>query len=362
MPYYNITINAEQVSLSFNAADPGKTNTGKTNTGKNPEAADAGITSLAEAQVRALLREKYTPYKITNLRLADAYQMTDLNYRANKAVRLATCARWLEFALPPLGDDKRYKLVKTSSCHVRLCPVCQWRRSLNTFRNLAQVYDRLNLGYKHIFLTLTLPNVSAEELSAELTRYSAGFVKMLRRKPFVDVIKGYTRALEITYNPERKDYHPHLHAILSVPLSYGKKQYISQEKFLQEWEDITGWVPAEHLNSRGEPTDLQVNVKAIKSVDGKAIAELAKYSVKPADYIRPTLEDTAAIIQELDPAVDNRRFLAYGGVAKRVKREIFQDKNLEDIEADSLGNEWEDWERKVYEWHFSSEKYREITV
>lgn len=347
MPNYNITINAEQVSINFSALDHEK----------NPGTDGVSIGSLAEAEIRDLLRKKYTPYKITNLRLADAYQLTNLDHRTNKAVRLATCARWLEFALPPLGDDKRYKLVKTSSCHVRLCPVCQWRRSLNTFRNLAQVYDRLNLGYKHIFLTLTLPNVSAEELSAELTRYSVGFVKMLRRKPFADVIKGYTRALEITYNPDRKDYHPHLHAILSVPLSYGKKQYISQEKFLQEWEDITDWVPAEHNN-----VHLQVNVKAIKTVDGKSIAELAKYSVKPNDYIRPTLEETAAIIQELDPAVDNRRFLSYGGVAKRAKREIFQDRNLEDIEADSLGKEWEDWERKVYEWHFSTEKYREITV
>lgn len=344
MTYYNITINAEQVSLNFSASDPNGTDR-------------VNIGSLAEAEIRNLLREKYTPYKITNLRLADAYQLTNLHYRTNKAVRLVTCARWLEFALPPLGDDKKYKLVKTSSCHVRLCPVCQWRRSLNTFRNLAQVYDRLNLGYKHIFLTLTLPNVSAENLSAELTRYSAGFVKMLRRKPFADVIKGYTRALEITYNPERKDYHPHLHAILSVPLSYGKKQYISQEKFLQEWEDINGWKPAEHNN-----VHLQVNVKAVKSIDGKSIAEMAKYAVKPADYIRPTLEETAEIIQELDPAVDNRRFLSYGGVAKRVKREIFQDKNLEDIEADTLGKEWEEWERKVYEWHFSTESYKEITV
>lgn len=344
MTYYNITINAKQVSLNFSASDPNGTDR-------------VSVGSLAEAEIRNLLREKYTPYKITNLRLADAYQLTNLDYRTNKAVRLATCARWLEFALPPLGDDKRYKLVKTSSCHVRLCPVCQWRRSLNTFRNLAQVYDRLNPAYKHIFLTLTLPNVSAEDLSAELTRYSTGFVKMLRRKPFADIIKGYTRALEITYNPERKDYHPHLHAILSVPKSYGKKQYISQEKFLQEWEDINGWVPAEHNN-----VHLQVNVKAVKSIDGKSIAEMAKYAVKPADYIRPTLEDTAEIIQELDPAVDNRRFLSYGGVAKRVKREIFQDKNLEDIEADTLGKEWEEWERKVYEWHFSTESYKEITV
>ncbi|MBQ7290319.1 MAG: protein rep [Clostridia bacterium] len=347
MSYYNITINAKQVSLNFSASDPEK------NSGTD----GVQIASLAEAEIRNLLREKYTPYKITNLRLADAYQLTNLDYRTNKAVRLATCARWLEFALPPLGDDKRYKLVKTSSCHVRLCPVCQWRRSLNTFRNLAQVYDRLNQEYKHIFLTLTLPNVSAAELSAELSRYSDGFVKMLRRKPFADIVKGYTRALEITYNPGRKNFHPHLHAILSVPRSYGKKVYISQEKFLQEWEDITGWVPSEHKN-----VHLQVNVKAIKSVDGKSIAELAKYSVKPGDYIRPTLAETAEIIEELDPAVDNRRFLSYGGVAKRAKRELFQEKNLEDIEADTIGPEWEEWERKVYEWHFSSESYREITV
>lgn len=340
MSNYNITITGNQVVVNFGRVDPVG----------NPA---AEISSLSEAEIKSMLREKYTPYKITNLRLADAYQLTNLDYRVKKAVRLATCARWLEFAIPPLGDDSRYKLVKTSSCHVRLCPVCQWRRSLNTFRNLAKVYDQLNPYYKHIFLTLTIPNVKATELSSALTKYSEGFVKMLRRKPFCDVIKGYTRALEVTYNPKRKDYHPHLHAILSVPKSYGKKVYIPQEKFLQEWEEIVGW---------DKPYPLQVNVKAIKQVDGKSIAEMAKYSVKPRDYIRPTLEETADIIQELDPAVDNRRFLAYGGVAKQAKREIFQEKNLEDVETDTLGKEWESWERKIYEWHFSEEKYKEITV
>lgn len=338
MNYYSITINAEQVHLSFSADGV-------------PEKVE--VDSMATAEIRQLLREQFEPKKRHNLFLADAYQVSGMNNGPDKAVRLASCARWLEFAVPPEGDDKRYKITKTSSCHVRLCPVCQWRRSVNTYRNMAQIYAHSRLKeYKHIFVTVTQKNVPAEELGAELKRISDAYTAMLRRKPFKDIVKGYARTIEVTRNEKTGEYHPHIHAIWTVHQNYGRKVYITQEELRMEWAKALGldYLP-------------QCNMKKIKNVDGKSLAEISKYSVKPGDYITNSLQESADLLRIIDPALDGKRFVSYGGLIREIKQDIFRNGNLEDIESNPIpATEWETWERHLYEWHFSAGKYRRITV
>ncbi|RMH95205.1 replication protein, partial [Stutzerimonas nitrititolerans] len=56
------------------------------------------------------------------------------------------------------------------------------------------------------------------------------------------IAKGYVRKLEITYNKERDDYHPHFHVLIAVNKSYftDKRYYISQKEWLELWRDVTG--------------------------------------------------------------------------------------------------------------------------
>lgn len=119
MANYIINIKDSQVNIRF---IENSTSVGKNPIGKETEEV---IFSMAEAHISQTLREQFEPKKRHNMLLADAYQASGMTNASNKAVRLATCARWLEFAIPPDGEDKRYKITKTSSCHVRLCPVCQ---------------------------------------------------------------------------------------------------------------------------------------------------------------------------------------------------------------------------------------------
>lgn len=343
---YTVKVSARQVVINvinnYFAAEARKAD-------GNNEFNNAEIDSIAAAHVFQLVNEKFLQKKRDNLHLSLAYLLTDFENRQNKAARLTMCANYLEFALPPEGDDPRFKVVKTSSCHVRLCPVCQWRRSLNVFRNLAEIYEPLNKQYKHIFLTLTYPNCTGKKLPENINRFTEGFAKMMRRKPFKDIVLGYTRTIEVTHNEQTDLFHPHLHAILTVPKSYGKKVYIPFEDWQKEWHDITNWTGT---------FPLQVNVKMIKAVSGKAIAELAKYAVKPSDYIKKEIEETARLVQILDVALGGRRFVSYGGVVKQEKQKIFKSKNLEDVEAEEIPKaEWEEWERVIYEWHFGKEKY-----
>lgn len=357
---YNVNVSARQVVINvinnyFSAEATRKA--GESN-GTEPNTAE--IDSIAASHVFQLVNEKFSPKKRDNLHLAEAYLLTDFENRQAKSWRLSLCANYLEFALPPEGDDKRFKVVKTSSCHVRLCPVCQWRRSLNVFRNLAEIYEPLNKNYKHIFLTLTYPNCTGDELPEGINRFTDGFVKLIHRKPYKDFILGYTRTLEVTYNPILDNFHPHLHAILTVPKTYGKKIYIPFEEWRDEWEDIVGW---EYDPDDPESYHLQANVKMIKKVDGKSIAEIAKYAVKPSDYIRKSVKKTARLVQILDKALDGRRFVSYGGVVKQEKQKLFKSKSLEDIETEEIEKaEWKDWERVIYQWHFGKEKYERRKV
>ena len=344
---YSIEINAKQVILHIHeGVHPVHS---VHSAAEGAEQAD----SFADALVKQTLRDQFEPKKRHNLHLADAYQLAQIQNGADKAVRLATCARWLEFALPPDGDDKRFKITKTSSCHVRLCPVCQWRRSRNTFRNLALIYgDKQLRGQKHLFVTLTQRNVPAAQLRQEIKRLSDAYTAMMRRKPLKDIVKGYTRTIEITRNAKTGEYHPHIHAIWTVSRVYGHGEYISQKDLTQEWEKALklDYTPVCH-------------VQLIKNMDGKSVAEVAKYSVKPTDYITDSITDTAKIVEDLDAALDGKRFVSYGGIVKNVKQQLFASKPLEDIEAEEIPkSEWENWERVLYEWHFSEGKYKKITV
>ena len=346
---YNINVSARQVVINVinNYFSTEAARKAGESDGTEPNTAE--IDSIAASHVFQLVNEKFSPKKRDNLHLSEAYLLTDFQNREAKAWRLSLCANYLEFALPPEGDDKRFKVVKTSSCHVRLCPVCQWRRSLNVFRNLAEIYEPLNKSYKHIFLTLTYPNCTGKKLPESINRFSEGFKKMMRRKPYKDIILGYTRTIEVTHNEKTDMFHPHLHAILTVPRTYGKKSYIPFEQWQESWHDITGWTG---------PFPLQVNVKMIKAVSGKAIAEIAKYAVKPSDYIKKDVEETARLVQILDTALDGRRFVSHGGIVKEEKQKLFKSKSLEDIETDVIPKaEWEEWERVIYQWHFGKEKY-----
>src|SRR5699024_11497002 len=71
-----------------------------------------------------------------------------------------------------------------------------------------------------IFLTLTAPNVPADELNDEIKHYNQSFQRLMQRKEVKQIVKGYARKLEITYNEERDDYHPHFHVLIAVNKSY----------------------------------------------------------------------------------------------------------------------------------------------
>ena len=250
--------------------------------------------------------------KKRNLSLSEIYMMIKESYRKihsekfnrffNREERSRMCATVLQFKK---DTEQKRKLHQAYFCQLRLCPVCNWRRSLKIFSQVSKIIQAIEQDREHayIFLTLTQKNVSGEELDQELDKMMKAWNRFLGYKKVKDVVKGSYRGLEITYDKEskitkrmyqeKKDYykklglkvgnknpnfdmyHPHFHVLIVVRKGYfTSKEYLSHEV----WREL--WAKAMRLDYLP-----QVNVKRVKGNTAEAVAETAKYVAKDSDYV-----------------------------------------------------------------------------
>jgi hypothetical protein len=98
-------------------------------------------------------------------------------------------------------------------CNHRWCLVCNRIRTAKLIKGYYKPLTDLENKY---FVTLTIPNVKARDLKKTIEVMYSSFRKITR-----NILLNYgtkltgIRKLECTYNPERKDYHPHYHVIVS---------------------------------------------------------------------------------------------------------------------------------------------------
>ena len=141
-------------------------------------------------------------------------------------------------------------------------------------------YIRQELKRRYILLTLTAPNVSGEELKTEISKYNIAFKKMFERKKYKNVVKGYLRKLEVTYNKKSNTYHPHFHVLISVSSRYfvEKGEYIKRDEWLKDWQEVMQ-----------DNSITQVDVRRVKMSNSfeldKSILELTKYISKDSNYL-----------------------------------------------------------------------------
>lgn len=254
--------------------------------------------------------------KMKNELLAIAYD----SINPSKANRLRSCGSYLAFREYPDGTKK---LDSMSSCRVRLCPICSWRRAMRTYGNVREITDYIseNYNYQYILLTLTIRNCEPEDLNSTIDYLFESFNRFCLLKAFKQAVQGWYRALEITHNLENNTFHPHFHLILAVRPSYfTSRYYLSQAA----WRDM--WARSARLNYAP-----QVDVRRVKNkTDEKgneivdlagACAEIAKYTVKDSDYIIPDDWDlTVDTVRLLDWTLANRRLIGYGGIFKDVRK------------------------------------------
>ena len=212
---------------------------------------------------------------------------------------------------------EKKKQHKGNSCKNRFCPICAWKKARKDALALSvmMAYLKQEESKEFIFLTLTAPNVSADELNDEIKHYNHSFKKLMERKEVKSIVKGYARKLEITYNEERDDYHPHFHVLIAVNKSYftDTKQYISRDRWLELWQQVTK-----------NPTITQVDVRKVSNGRDDKVYEIAKYSAKDSDYLQ-----NQNVFEVFYNALKGKRLIVFSGLFKEAMIK-FKDGELDD--------------------------------
>lgn len=274
------------------------------------------------------LLDKYTTKKDLN-RKATSYMGKHLTIKS--IVRFETCSNYMIHLTNVEMSEK--KLHKTNSCGNRFCPICTWKTAKKDAIKLSVMLDaaREIEGKEFLFLTLTAPNCTGEELAFEINRFNKAVKRLFDRRNVKRVVKGYIRKLEVTTdqephiteelykrkkryfdmrgykvgdaNPQYNTYNPHVHIIVVVNKTYftDAKTFINQEKWLEMWQECME-----------DKTITQVDAKKVRATgNSNAVLEIAKYSAKGSD-----LYHSEAVFDTFYIALKKRQLLVYSGMMK----------------------------------------------
>jgi len=196
---------------------------------------------------------------------------------------------------------------------------------------------------RFIFVTFTVKNCSAKKLEETINLMNQGFKSLTDKTKkiscttkFKENLLGYMRAMEVTYNSDEDTYHPHIHCIFAVKAGYFKGNgYIKKS----EWQYIWG----ECCHTDYEPI---VKVQTIKNSTAKAVAEVAKFTVKMEELANYQNENKAikALIV-FTKILKGRRLITFGGVFAEARKLL----KLDDIETGDLIHIEDDQKEKFEE-------------
>ena len=308
--------------------------------------------SLGQYSEDIEIKDKFTPKKAFSQLLSNSYfrlynkyiiigndgkpiinPLTDKFF--NKAHNVLECGSFLSFAheINEFGEvAESGKLHKANFCKDRLCPMCSWRRSYKIFSQVSQIMAEIHGDYKFLFLTLTVPNVSKEELNSTIDHLMSSWNRFSGYKAIKKVLKGYFRALEITYNKETNTFHPHFHVVLAVPLSYCQGSlYITRDEFLEMWRKATRDKSITQVDIRVCKNKFSEDELKAQNYLSSAVAEVAKYAVKSSDYLLDDESLTDTLVEVFSSALSHRRLVQFGGIFK----DVFKKLRFDDAESET---------------------------
>lgn len=296
---------------------------------------------------------KWKERKLMNIELGN--RLEQLGYKQFE--RVMQCAEVLKFR----RNEETLRLHQAWFCKNKLCPICNWRRAMKHSFQATKVIDeamKREPKSKFLFLTLTVKNISGDELNQTMSELTKAFDRLFRRAKVQKNLIGFLRATEVTLNQKTEMYHPHVHVLLMMKSSYFKnsENYISQKEWQAMWKQSAklDYEPIVDIR-KVRPKKTETHEQNLK----KAIVETAKYPVKPIDTLTASEEQKLKIVDDLMQGLYKKRQIGYGGLLKKIYKEL----QLEDVEngnliqvddeknSESLGEEivavW-NWQRQNY--------------
>ena len=257
--------------------------------------------------------------KILSLKLADIFK--ELQYKKTFVERVISCGDTLQFIQ---NQDGNLKLYQAYFCKNKLCPMCNWRRSMKYSYQTSRIVDeaiKQSPKGRFLFLTLTVKNVEGQALNSTISQLTKSFDRLFKRAKVQRNLLGYLRSVEVTHNENDKTYHPHIHVLMMMRPSYFKgENYISQK----EWGNL--W--SQSLKVSYKP---MIDIRTVKET-GKglrgAVLETAKYPTKPIKFD----VENKQVVDDLYNGLYRKRQLGYGGLFKTIKKQL----QLDDVESGDL--------------------------
>ena len=292
---------------------------------------------------------------------------SDIEKQEKRGKRIRECASFLLYKVISEGDKKDlHKLRYAQFCHVRLCPICQWRRALTWQARFYSAWPQIIEKYstaRYIHLVLTIPNCPIKNLKDHLKKMSAAWKRMTNRNTWPAL--GFLRSVEVTRGRDG-NAHPHYHVLLMVPDKYFKtSMYMSVENWRDYWASALG-VPSESLYppfaavcSKNMRKGKGAGTKQItKNIDdiAAAVCEVVKYAVKGNDIVKLSKnKDGRDWFRELDIQISGTKSVITGGVIKEYinSKDITSEEMLM-RESEEIAELYRDWR---YDWFFEDKSY-----
>lgn len=275
--------------------------------------------------------------------LASIFRGSEVPKLKKHAIRLDDCSPWLAFGVESNEKgEKRHKISQAFFCHVRTCPVCQWRRSLahkaRFLRAMPAILSRPECrGAKFMFLTLTVRNCDVHELRTTIQMMNDGWRRLharLSKKPW---LLGWVLSTEVTRSDsEEGNAHPHFHILLMVKPSYFKGgNYITQSEWIAIWKQSArlDYDPSVRIElTKGHRSKRGVVKTALEA----SASEVLKYATS---FDEELLADPEWVI-EYAQQIHALKFVRTGGLFSGILKEDYTTDEM--LQGEEEGEEQED--------------------
>ncbi|WP_263367952.1 protein rep [Edaphobacter bradus] len=254
--------------------------------------------------------------------------------------RLSACqSEWIGFK--PTCCNSRVVAVPIG-CNHRLCPLCNAAR-LEHYREPAR--EILAAMKNPTFLTLTVPN--QQRLTAKTYKELRAQWKSFQRSN-KSWITGGLYSMETTFNRERLDWHPHIHAVVDFPwptTGIPREQFVRLKRMIEfAWlrsvskearkhykrSEFERWLRESAANAHSQDWNRRFRrVTHLRPVKGdNAVYEVIKYVTKSSRFL-----DIPQAVEEFLRAVRGVRVIQTFGTFYNFNSKLEAPITQEDIDA-----------------------------
>lgn len=247
----------------------------------------------------------------------------------SQALRATACGTFLMFK--EYNDPAHTsELYGANFCKSPLCPMCAWRKHLQTAAILQNSIEKREKSTMLYHLVLAIPNVR-QITKQVINNLKSSAIKFIKKEL---TATSYFLRLEITYS--ETGYHPHLHILLEHDFITVTEEYI--KNMSQLWKSYNN-------NTDKKYSGYTFYLRGVvKSNELDVIQELTKYVLKP--------DKTAISYKVIDDTLKSISHLKKFSSGGNIKNLMSQAKKQSILDVDRKLREL-----KPYEWQFRIFEY-----